>query len=141
MDGKSMWWNPASWFTVGSKGVDMADKVLDGAVSGLDKLFFTDEEKAEFKQNAGKMYLEHQKIILSENTARSITRRILAVMIIGVFLAGLVFAVAIWKYNSAWAAFTLKVAGNLSTGFGAIIVFYYGYYAVGNLMDKRKGKD
>jgi len=116
----------------------VAEKVLDGAISGIDKLFYTNEEKADSRKEVAKMYMAHQTLILGENTARSITRRILAIMIIGAFLSGLIFSVGIWKYSPGWAKFTLGVTGHLSTGFGGIIVFYYGYYAVGNIMDKRK---
>lgn len=131
-----MW--PFSALSKAVKAIDVADKFVDGAMSGIDKLFYTDEEKADSRKEAAKMYLAHQKLILGENTARSITRRYLAVMIIGVFLSGLIFAVGIWKYSQEWAKFTLEVTGNLATGFGMILVCYFGYYAAGNLMDKRK---
>jgi len=133
-------WNPLTWFDKTEKVINIADKFLDGAMSGIDKLVFTDQEKVEFSQAAGKAYLEHQKVILKENTAKSITRRILAVMVMGTFLLLLVFSVGIYTIDPEWSKFSLQVASTLSTGFTAIIVFYFGYYAIGNLMDKRNGK-
>lgn len=132
------WYNPATWFKTSEKAVNMADKVVDGAIAGIDKLFFTEEERAEFSKAAGGQFLKFQEIIFKENTTRSITRRILAVMVMGVFLSFLVFAVAIWGINPEWAKFTLEVSSNLSTGFTAIIICYFGYYSIGSLMDKRK---
>lgn len=132
-------WNPLKWLSGVGKGIDIADKAVDGIFSGIDKLVFTDEEKADYSKEAAKIYLEHQKTTLGENTAKSITRRKLAVMVMAVFLFLLLFAVAVYKYDSEWSKFSLQTAGTLSTGFTAIIVFYFGYYAIGNLMDKRKG--
>lgn len=132
-------WNPFSWLSGAGKGVDIADKAVSGLFSGIDKLVFTAEEKADYSNQAAKIYLEHQKVTLGENTAKSITRRILAVMVMGTFLFLLLFSVGIYKFDSGWSKVSLKVAGELSTGFTAIIIFYFGYYAIGNLMDKRNG--
>lgn len=127
-------------FSSSKKIASAGEKLIDGAMSGLDKLILTEEEKRDFSVKAGELYLKHQGIIANENTARSITRRILATMIMAIFLLLLVFAVGTWKFYPEWAKFTLSVASNLSTGFTAIIIFYFGYYAVGNILDKKNGK-
>lgn len=134
------WWNPASWLKIGDKGMDIADKVISGAIGGIDALIFTDQEKAEFNQKRANLWLKTQEVLANENTAKSITRRILAVMVMASFLFLLLFAVGIYKFDQGWAKFSLDVAGTLSTGFTAIIIFYFGYYAVGNLIDKRNNK-
>lgn len=138
-----MW--PFDLLSTSKKAVDIADKLIDGAVSGLDALVFTEEEKAEHglkimaqKTKVMDLWLKMQSVTANENTAKSITRRILAVMVITVFLGFLIFAVGVFKFYPDWAKFSLQAAGNLSTGFTAIIIFYYGYYAVGNILAKKK---
>lgn len=135
-----MSWNPLDWLGVVKKAGDIGEKVTDGLFSGIDKLILTEEEKKDYSASAAKIYLEHQKVTLGESTVKSITRRRLATMVMGTYLGLLVFAVIVYYINPDYAKFILVVAGLLTTGFTAIIIFYFGYYAIGNLIDKGKGK-
>ena len=129
------------WFKTSSKAVDMADKVVDGAIAGIDKLFFTDEEKADMSQKAFELWIELQRAIAGESSIRSITRRILAILIMGSFLLMLLAAAFIWIFNPLWSKFILEVAGNLSNLVLAIGIFYFGYYAVGGVVRSFKAKN
>ena len=53
-----------------------ADKIVDGAINGLDAVWYTDEERA-------KDYGAWSKQQIDENSVRSRARRILAFAIIG----------------------------------------------------------
>ena len=79
------------WFT-GAKQVDktldIADKTTGGIISGIDAMFYTEEEKAqmlqkrlELSEQVSKTHIELMKVTHDETTVRSITRRIIAVCI------------------------------------------------------------
>ena len=68
------------------KAAETTFEVVKKGVEGIGKCFFTDQEKAEFTLKAGEMWIRVQEAIASENTIRSMTRRVLAVMILGTFL-------------------------------------------------------
>ena len=56
----------------------VAEKAADGLYNGIDKLVYTDEEKAEAFAEARKAYLEFVRIAYDQNSIRSVTRRWLA---------------------------------------------------------------
>ncbi len=58
---------------------------MDGAVSGIDAIFYTDEEKAVAKQKASDTVLKFWDTIARENTEQSQARRILARMTFQVY--------------------------------------------------------
>lgn len=139
----------------GAKAIDTvadnATTIVKSTCAGLDKIWYTDEEKAdtalkfagidvEVKKQASMLFLEHQKIVASESTTRSITRRILAVMVMTTELGLLLGAAVAWKFDPIWAKFLLELAGTLSYGFMAIIIFYFGYYSVTNIIGAVGGK-
>jgi len=123
------------WITGGS-GVEMAGKVLDAGIAAADKLFYTQEEKAENATKIAGIWLEAMKTSLGESTARAMTRRILAIMTLGSFLLLLLTAAGVYLYNQAWAAHILAVAALLTDSVLAISIFYFGYYGVKAILKK-----
>lgn len=137
-----------SWFTFltsGSKAADkipdMADKVVGGVVSGLDKMFFTDEEKSEASAAAMAAIIDFIKSTASESSARSVTRRILAVMILSAFLILLLTAAGVYPFNAEWSKFLIECAGSLSGLVLAVGVFYFGPYQIGQAIKGFKNKN
>ncbi len=120
------------------KALSIAEKGLDGAISGIDKLIFTEEEKTEAGQKVIDAHLRLMELLAGENTARSITRRLIAVMVTGVFLSLLVFGAGIHHFYPEWAAYVLTCAGSLSDVVLAIAVFYFGPYQIGNALRNAK---
>lgn len=47
-----------------------ADKIVDSAISAGDKLFYTDEEKADARREGFQMWVEYQKVTSGQNVAR-----------------------------------------------------------------------
>jgi len=76
---------------IGRKNVD---KIVGGAVSGIDKMFFTKEEKANFNKGMADSLVQFVKQTTEENSIRSITRRFIAFAIMFVYL-GLVVSTAV----------------------------------------------
>ena len=119
----------------------IATDVVEGAISGIDKLFFTEEEKSDARQKMSEVWLDTVKATAGESSIRSITRRILAVMIVGTFLFFLITSFLCFPYLPTWSAFGLSLAKELSTLTLAVGVFYFGTYAIGTYLmgGKKKG--
>ena len=117
---------------------DMADKVVGGVVSGLDNLFFTDEEKSDASAAAMAAIIDFIKSTASESSARSVTRRILAVMILSAFLILLLTAAGAYPFNAEWSKFLIECAGSLSGLVLAVGVFYFGPYQIGQVIKRFK---
>ena len=120
------------------KVVDTVANTVKSGMGMLDSAFYTDQEKA---ANANKImdnWLDIQKATASENSLRSVTRRILAWCIMGVFLFLILFACAVWKFDPAWAEYTKTTIVDSQVGYLAMIVgfFYFGSYGIGTLMKK-----
>ena len=127
-----------SFLKTSEKALDAGTKVIDGAVSGIDKLFFTAEEKSEASLKAVDLWIETQKAIRDEGSARSITRRILAVMIIGFTLVVGLGACIIFPFNAAWAAYLVALLKEFGFMTGAVVVFYFGYYGFKAIVGAKK---
>lgn len=129
------------------KILNIAEKGLDSLSAGADKLFYTEEEKAEnainrveIGQKWAEIHIKLMETLSTENTTRSITRRYLAVMVIGVFLFLVVSSAAAYPYRSDWAIHIFNVAKSLSTLVLTIGIFYFGYYGVKETIKSVKQK-
>ena len=116
----------------------LADTVKAGT-GMLDKAFFTDEERAEAASKIMDVLLKVQVSTAEENSIRSVTRRIMAWAIIGVFLILILAMCVIWPFNPAWAVYILSVIEGtqlslLTMGVG---IFYFGYYGVAQITRKK----
>lgn len=118
--------NIFKWFASGS---DAATKVMEGAVKGIDALVYTEEEKAAARQKLADQWLDLQKALGEETTVRSVTRRILAVMVVGCFTTLVMGAAVAYLFNQEYAKFLLELA---SSQFGILVIgvagFYFGPY-------------
>jgi hypothetical protein len=113
---------------------DTANKVVDGVTAGLDKMFFTDEEKSDASQHAMDSIYGFIKATMEESSIRSITRRVLAVLTMSGFLFLLIFGAIVYCISAEWAAFVLSCASTLSNLVLAVSVFYFGPYQVGGMI-------
>lgn len=59
---------------------EIGKTITDGIVSGLDALVFTEEEKAQYSADSGKLYLKFWETFGHENSEQSKARRELAKM-------------------------------------------------------------
>ena len=132
-------------FTSSKTAVDTAANVVNSAVNGIDAVFYTDQEKAEnvierikLFQQGYSIWLEAQKVLINETTPRSITRRILAVLILGAFLLLILAAGGIYFVNIEWAKWLIECSGYLKGLAITVGVFYFGYYAVNNIVEAVK---
>ena len=76
-------WNPLAILSANpNKAMDIADKTIGHVASGLDKLHFSDQEKAGVNIKAAELVIELHKANSDQNSIRSRVRRYLAVMIV-----------------------------------------------------------
>ena len=134
-----------SWFTsiftggkTAEKAIGMADKIVDGTLSGIDAMWFTDEEKDKALQKRIETWLKIQEVLISENTAQSITRRIIAVTLLVVFSVLLLGAAGLYPLDPAWSAFLLSLADKMWEVVLLVAFFYFGYYGVAAVVNKVK---
>lgn len=127
--------------SIGKKNVD---KVIGGAISGIDKLFFTKEEKAEFNKNMADSVATFVQSTVGENSIRSITRRFLALSIMGVYLALVLGTAGVYLVDQDYSTFLFSIVKDQSALAIMVAAFYFGgYYAgkfIGSVSNKKKNK-
>lgn len=128
-----------SFLSGSKKAMDMAEKAEDGIIAGIDKLWFTAEEKSEASADVIKFVLERARIAASESSIRSMTRRFVALTFCIPFVLVCLFAVVIYHWDKEWAIFSLKVAASWEYIMIAIVIWFFGSYGIGYLLDKKKG--
>jgi len=121
------------------KTLDIAEKTTGGILSGLDKLHYGKQEKAEdfvkrleIAQKAADTHIELMKVTHSETTTKSITRRFMAIGIMTATFVSMVLICLIWKFDPAWAEFCLNVIKYIQLGwaFIAVVLFFFGGHAL-----------
>lgn len=135
-----------SFITGADRAGKVIDKVGDGLFKGLDKLKLTEEERLDYAAEAGKQWLEVQKVLAQENTARTLTRRYIAVavmyswllMVILAFALGLFEAIANDGNLGASVSLLTLIGSTMGTVVLTIIVFYFGPAAVNKVIEARK---
>lgn len=127
---------------LGFLGRKNVDNIVDGAIKGIDKLVFTNEEKAEFNKSMADAVVEFTKSTLGENTARSITRRYVAYSIVFVFLLLIIASGSVYLVDKDYSIFLFDLAKSIFTMVMMILAFYFGgYYAskfIGSKREKKK---
>lgn len=122
---------------LGKKTEKAIDTVAEGLYNGIDKLFFTDEEKVQASQKAFDAWLRMVEATSKENSAKSYTRRIIAIMVISVWLTLLVYGVVAFPFSQAYSRFILSLVTNDMLWItGAVVVFYFGPSVLNNIFRK-----
>lgn len=127
-----MWGFVKSLLGGGQNGTDNVMKVASGIGGWIDKLKLTDQEKQEFNGKMVEHYATFMASTVNENTERSRTRRDIALWIIKLEAAFLVFSLAVFHFNTPLAKYAYQIAtdspwGYLTLGVGA---FFFGSHLV-----------
>ena len=109
-----------------------AEKVVDGAISGIDAMFYTTEEKAQANQKI----LEWKLQYASATQGMSISRRVITFTISAAWLLLVLLTVAVGLMtggDSASVAFLMSVMTDVvMQPFSIIVGFYFLAHVVGN---------
>ena len=103
-------------------GPENAGKVLDSLIATGDALVYTSEEKAQAAQQYDEWFLKYQEATLPQNRAR----RLVAVIITGLFAYLTVMTSLVWLFSTDYAAFLLRLLQTVvATPFVLITGFYF----------------
>lgn len=103
------------------------ETIVDGAVNGLDKMFFTAEEKSEANAKLGEWYLKYLEATQPQNLARRFIALIVVLLWALLILAGVVTHYFSESY-SVYIFDTLRDVVN--SPFMIIIGFYFAVHAI-----------
>ena len=122
-------------------GVDI-NKALDIVSKGADKLVFTQEERADLNKETAEGLSQFIKDTASENTARSITRRYVAILVIVVYLliSLVIIGIGIWSTQKALELVKLTNELDLGTAFIAVIAFFFSSYMLKKFVPESRPK-
>jgi hypothetical protein len=126
-----------SFLKTSDKALNTASDLVKSGAKGIDKLFFTSEEKSQASLDMIKLWIETQKVLRDENSAKSITRRILAVLIIAANAVLAFGAAIVYHFSQDHALFILELIKEYSWITASVVIFYFGYYAVKQIVGKK----
>jgi len=118
---------------------DTINTAVDGVVSGIDKLFYMEEEKVEnaikimdIKLKAADGLAAHVQATQSENTLRSKTRREISIMIIKTWIAMMLLNLVVYVWNKETGKEMLDVveAYGLPTAVIMVLAFFFSLYGL-----------
>lgn len=106
---------------------DAANEVISGAVAGVDKIFFTQEEKAEANQKLSEWYLKYLHATQPQNVAR----RLIAFIVAGLWAFLIVLGVIVRYFSDEYAQYIFEVLAEIVMNpFLMIMGFYFLTHAV-----------
>ncbi len=114
------------------------EKVVDAGISGLDKLVFTDEERADYHAKLQKLHLQFVQISANESTTQSISRRLICLPVVYSWLAMIFMNVwfEVWGFGEV-KSITFAIS-QMSVPALAAIGFYVGRHLASD-WNKKKG--
>jgi hypothetical protein len=106
---------------------DVVNKTVDGAISGLDKMFFTEEERSDANAKLSEWYLKYLEATQPQNLAR----RFIALIVVGLWAILILVGVAVKYFDTSYAEFVFRVLAEIVMNpFLMIMGFYFLTHAV-----------
>lgn len=111
------------------------ETIVNGAVKGLDSMFFTKEEQAEYRQKGAEWFLEYLKATQPQNLAR----RLIAMIIVLLWAFLIVVGVSTYKFDVSYSQFIFDVLKDIVMNpFLMIMGFYFAAHVVRSFTDGKK---
>jgi VIT1/CCC1 family predicted Fe2+/Mn2+ transporter len=122
-----------------SKAIE-SDKIIDFSLGALDRINFTNQERAEHNQKLADAVARFAQETLSESTDRSVTRRYLSVIIVTMYLVLVLGVIALAFFNPGKAKMIMEIMKEfyLTTGFIMILAFFFGGYYLNGAIQQKK---
>ncbi len=99
-----------------------ADKLVNGAVKGLDAIVFTEEERSVANSKLNDWYLKYLQATQPQNLAR----RIIAIAVTAMWALLTLLGTALYFINPEWSEFVFRVLSEVvNMPFMIIIGFYF----------------
>jgi len=126
------------------KVIETGTKVVNSSLKGLDMIVYTKEEKAIAQQKVLELttnsVIKMVELANNENSIRSITRRIIAILFVGIFDASFLVSIGYGIHgdmNTVQRILDIVKAFSLPTLVMGISFFYFGYYGISQLIKKK----
>lgn len=114
-----------------SKNTDtIVETAAKGIYNGLDALVFTEEEKAQYRQQQAETVLEFAKIAYDQNSIRSITRRWLAFMVTAPPTLAAIIGILVYPWYPEYSQFLFSFVGANGLLVGGVLAFYFGPHMI-----------
>jgi len=120
------------------KAVNLVDDSVRGVGNWIDELSFTEQEKAQANQKLLDFRLKVLDKTADESSVRSISRRILAWAIVGVFLTLIMLSAIGTILGLSWAKGVFMIAKSIYEAFLAVISFYFVSHIGNSWIEKSK---
>jgi hypothetical protein len=103
------------------------ESIVNGAVSGLDKMFFTKEEKSEANAKLSEWYLKYLEATQPQNLAR----RLIAMIVVLLWAALILAGVAVYRFDMTYSEYVFRVLNDVVMNpFLMIMGFYFAAHVV-----------
>lgn len=102
-------------------GSENSGKIIDGIKQGADALVFTDEEKARSNEKFLDLYIRYQEATQPQNIAR----RLIALMIVGLFVFLVLLMIAMYQLNQPFAEFVFEILTDVVVNPTMVIITFY----------------
>ena len=113
------------------------EKIVDAGINGVDAMFYTDEEKAQHKAKMQELYFKFVEISANESTTQSVSRRMICLPVVYVWLALIIANVCASLFaptlDTATISDTIK---QMNTPALAAIGFYVGRHLATSITKK-----
>ena len=111
------------------------ETIVNGAVKGLDSMFFTKEEQAEYRQKGAEWFLEYLKATQPQNLAR----RLIALMVVFLWSILILLGVGVRPWADEYATYIFQILADVvMTPFLMIMGFYFAAHVVRSFADGKK---
>lgn len=111
------------------------EKIVDGAVRGLDALVFTNEEKAEYRAKGAEWFLKYLEATQPQNLAR----RLIAIIIVSLWSLVVIAGCIAWPFNKTYAEFIFQVLVDVVMNpFMLVMGFYFAAHVVRSFVQGKK---
>ena len=116
--------------------IDTATDLIKTGASGIDMMFYTDEEKELARKDWFAMVLKSEQTYQEQASVRSHTRRMLARAFCETYLFLIIISVLLFKLDPEWGKYVYEMIKTVSYAVVPIIVFFFGSYGYGTYMKK-----
>ena len=111
-------------------------KTFDTIAGGIDKLNFSNQERAALNMQLADKVSEYAEKTLGENTVRSKARRTISYIVLGVYMAIVIYSIFV---DDVYVKELVKDSA-IQTGFIMVLAFFFGGYYIKQINFKGKDK-
>ncbi len=102
-----------------------------GIVNGFDKMFHTDEEKADNDIAKKELFVKFAEIAYDQNSVRAVTRRWLAFLVVGPTILCFILSMIMYSISTDASLHYFEMFKVMIPWAGGVLIFYFGPHLIG----------